>query len=68
MWELEEYIPAAKGTIVSLRPIMQHGGLGKHTSNELERFGLAFFRHGDIVEERIGKVQLRPSVELETPG
>ena len=64
MWELEEDIPAAKGTIVSLRPILQHGGLGRHTSDELERLGLAFFRHGDIVEGRIGRVQLRALVEL----
>lgn len=34
-------------------------------SDELERLGLAFFRHGDIVEERIGRMQLRPLVELE---
>ena len=64
LWELEEDIPAAKGTIVSLRPILQHGGLGRYTSDELERFGLAFFRHSDVVEEKIGRVQLRTLVEL----
>jgi len=68
LWELEEDIPAAKGTVVSLRPIMQHGGLGRHTSDELERLGLAFFRHGDIVEERIGRVQLRCLGEVGESG
>ena len=58
LWELED-IPAAKGTTISLRPILQHGGLGRHTSDKLEILGLAFFRHSDIIEERIGSVQLR---------